>query len=191
MHRQSVLSLNNRPQQLPNVPENLNPIHIRLPQQSSRHRVPKKTKQLVVIPIEIHQVTRLRVNPKLRPSHNLHKLIQRPQPTRQRNKPICQLRHPRLALMHASHNIQPRKPAMRHLTILQRTRNNSKNLSPSRQRTISQRAHHPHMRATINHSDAICREPRTQRPRRHHQRSIIPTTRSAENANRSQGHKPH
>ena len=113
----------------------------------------EESEQLVVVSGCIEQTDRLIVDAKLRPSENFAKFVHRAEAAGQGNESVAQVRHQRLAFVHAFDDVQLRETAVRDLFTRKRSRDDTDDLAACLERRIRDNAHESDTAAAVDNSD--------------------------------------
>ena len=105
-------------------------------------------------PCDVEQAEGLGVIAERVPRPGLEQLVERADPAGQRDEPVAQLGHLRLALVHVGDGVQLGQAGMRDLMVDQCLRDNAIDLAARLQHRIGDNAHQAEPSAAIDHLDA-------------------------------------
>ena len=112
--------------------------------------VSEEAEQVVEEPVHVEDPAGLVVDAQLRPRDGLHELLVRPEPAREHDKGIRQIRHERLALVHGAHHVQVAQRLMGDLVTRQRLGDDAGGPSARRQGGVGHHTHQAHRGAAVD-----------------------------------------
>ena len=119
------------------------------------HGVVEERGELGVVAAHVEQPERLGVQPELRPGVDLEQLLERAHPARERDEPVRELGHQRLALVHRADDPQvgsPRWAISRSTSACGITPTTS---PPRVEHGVGDHAHQPDVRAAVDEPEAL------------------------------------
>src|SRR2546425_1107553 len=123
------------------------------PHEALSHRVNEHPQQPVEVPGDVQDADGLAVNAELGPREDFQRLFEGAEPTRQRDEPVHQRCHQRLALVHAPHHPHLGEAGMGQLPRGQPPRNHADHLAAVGQRRVGEHAHQPHRAASVDEAE--------------------------------------
>jgi hypothetical protein len=98
------------------------------------------------------------VHAELRPGDDLEQLLERPVAPWERDEAVGELRHARLALVHAAHDVHAREMRVRHLARDEAVGDDARDVAALLERRVGEHAHQPDVPAPVDDADAAPRE---------------------------------
>src|SRR6266404_2738944 len=129
-------------------------------------RAIEEREQRTEVAADVEHGDRLLMQAELRPGDRLEELVERPEPARQPDEAVGELRHERLPLVHARNDPEVGEPLVRDLLRRERPRNDADHLAAGLQHRIGDDAHEPDTATAVDESDAAPGELARERRRR-------------------------
>ena len=145
-------------------------------------RVTEEPVDRIVIAADVQESHRLGVNAELGPGEHLERLFEGAEPARQRDEPIGERGHGRLALVHAPDDAQLVEPRVRELGRGERPGDDADHLATAAQHRVGEDAHEADRAAAVHEAEAALDQLNAERARRRRVRGACALRRAAEHA---------